>query len=231
MKVGYLVLLSLIFILCAGFIAQKPTAMFTSFEEFNRGPEDGVDLVWSTKKIYDEASLKTILSKYDSLIIGQIWVVVDKDTASDLNDKQLLEISRHVAKEIKNKFGLWFKLVDIPTENTLRLSSVLTNIEKPKPFFAQPGGSLPVSPEIPTVSKIVANKDSTVGRARLELFFSDANTKEPLIATIDKYVDDKGVSTIVASQDATKEALSWWIERFWTTLVYWNWIQARVEKG
>ena len=133
MKIRYLTLLLLVFILCTGCTAQKLTrkepVMFTSFEDFRLGPEGGVDLVWSTKRISDEASLRATLQKYESLILDQTFVVVDRRIAGTLDEKQMLEIPRQLVNAMEGRFGRWFKLVDIPTENTL------TNIVVSIPYY------------------------------------------------------------------------------------------------
>ncbi len=231
MKVRYLTLLFFVFILCTGCTAQKLTrqepVMFASFEDFRSGPEGGVDLVWSTKRISDEASLRATLQKYESLILDQTFVVVDRKTAGTLDEKQMLEIPRQMVNAMEDRFGRWFKLVDTPSENTLRLSIALTNTGSSKPFFAEAGGSLPVGLKISTVTRVVAGEQPKDIRAMAELLVSDARSHEPLIATIDKHFSDKEIGTIIASPDAAKAAISPWVERLWVTLAYWNWIQSR----
>ncbi len=232
MKVRYLTLLLFVFILCTGCTAQKLTrqepVMFASFEDFRSGPAGGVDLVWSTKRISDEASLRATLQKYESLILDQTFVVVDRKTAGTLDEKQMLEIPRQMVHAIESRFGRWFKLVDTPSENTLRLSIALTNTGSSKPFFAEAaGGSLPAGIKISTVTKVVAGDRPKEDRAMAELLVSDARSHEPLIATIDKHFSDKDLGTIIASPVAAKAAITPWVERLWITLAYWNWIQSR----
>jgi len=233
MKIRYLTLLLMVFILCTGCTAQKLTrkepVMFTSFEDFRLGPEGGVDLVWSTRRITDEISLKTAFQKYDSVFLDQTLVVVDKETADTLDEKQILEISRQMAKAIKGKFGRWYKLVDVPTENTLRMNIVLTSSKSSKPFFAEPEGLLLVGPETSGLVMIVADEHPVAGNVMAELLVSDAKSNEPLIATIDKYFRDKDIGTIIASPADAKAAISPWVERLWITLACWNWIKKRPD--
>ncbi len=231
MNIRFYALLLFVFILCTGCTAQKFTSkkpvMFASFEDFRFGPKGGVDLVWSTPKISDEISLRTALQKYDSFILDQTFVVVDRETAGTFDEKQMLKIPRHIFNAMKNKFGRWFKLVDIQTENTLRLSIAFTNTESSEPFFAETGGPLPVSSKSSTVTKIVADEHTKSGSVMVELLVSDARTNEPLIATIDKRFDSQDLGTMIGSQDVAEEAISSWVGRLWTTLLYWNWIQNR----
>ena len=233
MMTRYLSFLLLVLVLCSGCTAQKLTrkepVMFASFEDFRSGPKGGVDLVWSTPKISDEISLREVLKKYDSLILDQTFVVVDRGTVGTFDQKQMQEIPRRISRAMKNKFGQWFKLVDIPTENTLRLSIAFTNIGSSQPFFAETSGSLPVGPRISTVTKITAKEHAVDGYAVAELLVSDARTNEPLIATIDKRFGSQDLGTMIESPEAAKEAFSSWVERLWTTLVYWNWIQSRTS--
>jgi len=231
MTFRFYALLLCVFILCTGCTAQKLTSkkpvMFASFEDFRFGPKDGADLVWSTKGITDEISLKTALQNYDSMILDQTLIVVDKETADTLGEKQILGISRQMSNEIKDRFGRWYKLVDVPTENTLRLSIALTSSESSKPFFAETGGLLPVVPETSGVAKIVVDEHILPGNVMAELLVSDAKSHKPLVATIDKHFGNKGIGALMDSQVATRDAVSRWVERLWTTLYYWNWIKSR----
>jgi hypothetical protein len=201
--------------------------MFASFEDFRTGPKGGVDLVWSTTKISDEISLREVFQKYDSLVLDQTFIVVGRGTVSAFDEEQMLEIPPRISRAMKSRFGQWFKLVDIPTGNTLRLSIAFTDIRSSRPFFAETGGSLPVGPRISTVTKLATGEPAGAGRAMVELLVSDARTNEPLIATIDKRFASQDLGTMLESQEVAEEAISRWVERLWTTLVYWNWIQSR----
>ena len=233
MMTRYLSFLLLVLFLCSGCTAhkltRKETVMFASFEDFRSGPEGGVDLVWSTPKISDEISLRAVFQKYDSLVLDQTFIVVDRGTVSAFDQKQMLEIPPRISRAMKSRFGQWFKLVDTPTGNTLRLSIAFTDIGSSMPFFAETGGSLPVGHRISTVTKVTAKEHTGAGYAMVELLVSDARTNEPLIATIDKRFGSQDIGTMIESQEVAKEVVSRWVERLWTTLVYWNWIQSRTS--
>jgi len=235
MNIRFYALLLFVFVLCTGCTAQKLTSkkpvMYASFEDFRFGPKGGVDLVWATKGITDEITLRTALQKYDSMILDQTLIVVDKVTADTLDEKQILGISRQMFNEIKDRFGRWYKLVEVPTENTLRMSIVLTSSESSKPFFAADGGLFPVVPENSSVAKIVVAEHIVPGNAMAELLVSDAESHKPIFATIDKHFGNEGVGAIIDSQGATKDAVSRWVERLWTTLYYWNWIKSRTPSA
>ena len=232
MKIRCCVLL-FVLILSAGCTAPKTAlkepAMFASIEDYRFGPEGGVDLVWSTRRISDSATLRTTLQKYDSLSLGQTWVVVDKNSSRNLDDKQILQISEHMIKVIKARLGHGFKLVDTPTDKTLRLSIALTNIETSNPVLLMTNGLLPVGFSTSSVSRIVAGEHSSLDSTAVELLVSDAKTNEPLIATIDKSFSNRDVGTMLATQETAKESVSLWADRLWVTLNYWNWIKKRTS--
>jgi len=229
MYIRFYVLCLLVLVHCSGCAAKKPTlqepVIFASFEDFNLGPEGGVDLVWSTKRIFDAETLKKTLQKYDGLILGSTWIAVDKESFRNLDDKQIQELVRYMAKEIKTRLGHGFKLVETPDENTLRLNIAITNLETTQSILAMASGLLPVGSGTRTVSKIVDGEPTKGGGITVELLVSDGKTNEPLLAAIDKKFSNKEIVTMIASLDNMKEPTSLWADRLWTTLSYWNWIK------
>ena len=235
MNIRLHLLMLLVFTFVTGCTAQKvplkQPVMFASLEDFKLGPKGGVDLVWSTKRIIDAQTLKETLTDYDSLILDQVWVVVDKKSARNLDDGQILKISQRMVKEIKVRLGQGFKLVDVPTENTLRLSIALTNIEAALPIHAVTGRLLNGGAGELAVSKIIVEEHVAVESLIVELLVSDAKTREPLIAVIDTQFGNQDVSTIIDQRDGMKEPIALWADRIWTTLSYWNWIKKRTPNS
>jgi len=231
MNIRFCVLFLLVLVLSAGCVAEKVTLkkpkMFASLEDYKSGPKGGVDLVWSAKRIRDAETLKTTLQRYDSLILDQTWLVVDKESARNLDDEQILTTSRHMLHELKARLGHGFKLVDTPTENTLRLSVAMTNIETSLPILAVTSRLLPPGSTASTVSKIAIGEHINTGRVIVELLVSDARSREPLVAVIDKQFDHQNLGTMIESPNAAKEPISLWADRLWITLRDWNWIKSR----
>lgn len=231
MNIRFCVLFVLVLALSSGCVAEKVAlkkpALFASLEDYKSGPKGGVDLVWSTNRIRDAETLKTTLQKYDSLILDQTWLVVDKESARNLDDEQILATSRHMLNELKARLGQGFKLVDTPTENTLRLSVAMTNIETSLPILAVTSRLLPVGSTASTVSKIAIGEHVNTGRVTVELLVSDARSREPLVAVIDKQFDHQNLGTMIESPDAAKAPISLWADRLWITLRDWNWRKSR----
>jgi len=231
MNVRFLFLLLFALLLTIGCTAQKAKlkkpVTFASLEDYRFGPEGGVDLVWSTKRIRDAATLKTTLQGYDSLILDQTWLVVDKESAGKLDDKQILTTARYMVEELEARLGHGFKLVDVPGESTLRLSLALTNIESTLPMLAVTRSLLPDAPAAANLSRVVIGKQVSSGRVAVELLVSDARSREPLIAAIDKQFGTLDLETMVALPDDAKNFISLWADRLWITLRDWNWIKTR----
>lgn len=230
MKSRFYALCLLVFLCSSGCAAEKHALqrpeMFASLDDFGLGPVGGVDLVWSTKTIHDAETLKMVLQKYDSLVLGRTWVVVDKKSSSIIDDQQILEISRHMVKQIQARLGQGFKLVEIPGANTLDLSIALTNVETLQPILAVTSQLLPAYRGTSSVSRIITTDEATnVAGVTVELLVSDATTSEPLIAAIDKRFGNYEIIMTIASRDNVKEATTLWTDRLWTTLSYWNWIK------
>ena len=231
MNVRFHFLMLFVLLLTIGCTAQnaklKKPVTFASLEDYRFGPEGGVDLVWSTKRIRDAATLKTTLQGYDSLILDQTWLVVDKESAGKLDDKQILTTARYMVEELKARLGHDFKLVDVPDESTLRLSLALTNIESTLPMLAVTRSLLPDDPTIANVSRVVIGKQVNSSRVAVELLVSDARSREPFIAVIDKQFGPLDLETMLASPDGAKDFISLWADRLWITLRDWNWIKTR----
>ncbi|MDH3453753.1 MAG: DUF3313 domain-containing protein [Desulfuromonadales bacterium] len=231
MKIRFYVLTLLVLALCSGCTGPKRASQvpvrFTSFTDFKLGPAGGVDLVWSTKSIRDEQSLKMVLQKYDSLILDQTWVAADREALRKLNDQQILGISSAMVNAIQARLGQGFKLVQAPTENTLLLSIALTDLETHAPILAATSLRLPVSPGRFGVSMVAAAEPANIGSVTVELLVSDATTNQPLVAAIDKRFSNKDLAMTISSPTGTQKAIAMWAERLWTTLAYWNWIKER----
>jgi len=230
MKARFCVLCLLVFVLSVGCVGQtvtlKKPVPFTSLEAYKFGPKGGVDLVWSTKRIRDAETLKATFHKYDSLILDQTWLVVDTKSSGEFDDKQVLATSRNMLNELKAKLGQGFKLVDVPTENTLRLSIALINIET-SPVLAVTSGLLSARGTAPRVSRVIAGEHINGGSVTVELLVSDAKSGEPLVAVIDKQFEQQELSSLLESTDKAKAAIALWADRLWITLRDWNWIKSR----
>ena len=203
MKAQLCVLCLLVFVLnvgCAGQVDRlNKSVTLTPLEDYKFGPKGGVDLVWSTKRIRD---------------------------ADTLSDKQVLATSRHMLNELKARLGLGFKQVDAPTENTLRLSVALINVET-SPLLAVASALLSARGTAPGVARIVAGEQVNAGPVTVELLVRDARSGEPLVAAIDKQFDGQDLGTLIESPDGAEDAISLWADRLWITLRDWNWIQSR----
>jgi hypothetical protein len=217
--------------LCVGCTAQiitpnKPV-MFASVEDFRLGPKAGVDLVWSTKRVRDAETLKETFQNYDSLILGQTWVAIDETTSTNIDDEQILAISKQVIVEIKSRLGQGFKIVEAPTDSTLRLCIALSNREVSIPVLAVLGDLYTDGIGASTVSRIVTDAHVNAGSINVEILVSDAENGEPLVAMIDKQFVSQDVGALIGSPEFAKKDISLWADRLWTTLSYWNWIKPQ----
>lgn len=228
-------LLLLTFFLGAGCATQtltvKDPVLFASFEDFKLGPKGGVDLVWSTKNISDAETLKVNLQKYDSLMLDQTWLVVDKNSAHRLADEHVLATSRRMISEIKVRLGHEYKLVERPAENTLLLSIALTNVETSLPILAVTSDLLPETAASSTLSKIVVNEPVRAAGFTVEMLVRDAKTREPLIAVIDANIGESQLAAVINVSESREEFISLCVDRLWMTLSYWNWIKNRTPES
>lgn len=219
MKTRFLLFLITMFLVgCASPIKQQATS-FTNYEDFNAGPEGGVDLVWAREDLRDKARLRDKIKQYDSLIIDQVVVVAEEGT---IDNDDIQELTTYTVSQLKAKLSAYKPIVAQPTGKTLRLSLALSNVETPNPILAVTSSVLPVGLAISTISKVTTGEHTNVGSASLELLVSDAQTGNPLFAAIDRETGNKDFSTMVDALDDAKDAINYWIERLGVTLQGWQ---------
>ncbi|WP_394147367.1 hypothetical protein [Shewanella atlantica] len=61
----------------------RQSQMFKNFDDFRPGPKGGSDLVWAKPGIKSIKDLNDILQQYDSVIVDQVWLVLDDKTRYD----------------------------------------------------------------------------------------------------------------------------------------------------
>ncbi|MFL7009869.1 DUF3313 domain-containing protein [Enterovibrio norvegicus] len=198
-------------------IYRPAATSFTSYEDFQAGPEGGVDLVWTRIGLRDAERLKWKIAQYDAVVIDRIYVLTNEDNA--LSDEQITELTVYLADRLKKKITQYKPVVDTPTANSLRLSIAISNVETPNPILAVTSSLLPVGLGISTIYKITTGEHTNVGSATIELLASDANTDKPLFAAIDRETGNKDLSTMIDSLDDAKDAINWWVDRLGQTLV------------
>ncbi|MCL1137564.1 DUF3313 domain-containing protein [Shewanella pneumatophori] len=217
----FLLSLTLLLTGCGTIQDYRNSQMFSTFEDFRPGPAGGSDLVWAQPKIKSVNDLNAILSEYDNVIVDQAWLVLDDKTRYDnLDQEDIVEVSRYLVSQIKLKAGKRFKLIELkqPSEKTLRVSVALTNIETPNPILAVTSSILPFGLGISSISKVVTGEHTNVGSATIELMISDANSGQPIVAVIDRKAGSKDLGTMIDSTDDAKDAVDWWVERLGATL-------------
>nr|WP_245621545.1 DUF3313 domain-containing protein [Enterovibrio calviensis] len=209
--------MTLAFFLSGCTSSHLPSATnFTSYEDFQAGPEGGVDLVWARIGLRDAERLKRKIAQYDAVVIDRIYVLTNEENA--LSDDQITELTTYLSNRLKNKITPYKPVVDVPTANSLRLSIAISNVETPNPILAVTSSLLPVGLGISTISKITTGEHTNVGSATIELLASDASTDKPLFAAIDREAGNKDLSTMIDSLDDAKDAINWWVDRLGQTL-------------
>lgn len=211
-------LIALIFcFLLAGCAKQNflSATKFTSYDDFRPGPKDGVDLVWAKIGLRDADRIRNKLQQYDSIILERVYVLVEDDS---LSDEEIKIITAYLTDSLINTISPYKKIVDTPTNKTLRLSIAISNVETPNPILAMTSSIIPVSFGISVISKITTGNHTNVGSASIEIMVSDENNS-PLIAAIDRRSGNKDFGTIIDSLDDTKDVIDWWINRLGETFI------------
>ncbi|MCL1057318.1 DUF3313 domain-containing protein [Shewanella gelidimarina] len=216
MNIARLIVLGCMLLLvgCGTVQDYRKSQMFSTFEDFKPGPEGGIDLVWARPDIKSLAGFHQVLNQYDNVIVDQAWLLLDdKERYDGLDDQEIVEVSKYLIDQIKQKASKRYTVVEKTTDKTLRVSVALTNIETPNPILAITSSIMPVGLGISTISKIVTGEHTNVGSATIELMISDAQTGKPIVAMIDRKAGSKDLSTMIDSTDDAKDAVDWWIEQ------------------
>ncbi|WP_028863889.1 DUF3313 domain-containing protein [Psychromonas aquimarina] len=203
---------------CAGGKLQH-AAKFTSYQDFQAGPEGGVDLVWARIGLRSPERIKAKFDEYDSVIIDRVYVLVDE---SELEDDQINELTEYMVTRLEDKISAAKRIVNEPSNKTLRLSIAVSNVETPNPILAVTSSILPVGLGISTIAKITTGEHTNVGSATIELLVSDSMTDKPFIAAIDRQTGNKDLGTMIDSLDDAKDAVNWWVDRLGVTLKQWK---------
>ncbi|SMY33667.1 hypothetical protein PMAL9190_01126 [Photobacterium malacitanum] len=190
---------------------------FETFEDFRPGPEDGVDLVWAKRGIFNQRSLQRQLSQYDYIIYDQVHIVLDKQKSDHLSDDEIIEIKKYFINQLKS-LNTTLRVVEQSQLKTLRVTVAITNVQTPNPILAITSSVLPVGLGISTISKVLTGEHTNVGSASMEILISDAITGEPIIAAIDRRAGNKDLGTMIDSSDDIKDAINWWVKRLSLTL-------------
>lgn len=204
---------------CAAKFSPEQTR-FTTYNDFRKGPEGGVDLVWANPKFNNAFKLQNKLKQYDSIVVDQIVVVADENTEAD--DEQIRELSTYIVEKIKQSISPYKQVVERPKNSSLRLSIALSNIETPNPVLALTSSVLPFGIAMSSISKVTTGSHTNVGQASIELLVSDAKTGEQIFAAIDTQKGNKDLSTIINPMDDARDAVDFWIERLQSALVNWK---------
>ncbi|MCG9555547.1 DUF3313 domain-containing protein [Vibrio sp. Isolate31] len=213
-KLFLLVATSIFLFGCAGGPIKTATK-FTTYEDFQTGPDGGGDLVWARLGLRDADRLKSKLDYYDSVVIAQIFVLAEEGL---LDQDEIQELTDHIVSRLEEKISPHKMIVGEPTGKTLRLSIALSNVEMPNPILAVTSSVLPFGLAMSTISKVATGEHTNVGSASVELLVSDAQDGTPLFAAIDREAGNKDFSTMIDSLDDAKDAINYWVERLGDTL-------------
>ncbi|WWE60211.1 DUF3313 domain-containing protein [Parasalinivibrio latis] len=203
---------------CSNIQDIRRAQTFKTYDDFRPGPDGGVDLVWSQRRLRSAEDVQQKLNQYDSVVFDQVYVLLDGSERYDgLDVEEVNDIANYFVGQLK-ALDTRLKKVNEPGDKTLRVSIALTNVETPNPVLAVTSSVLPVGLGISTISKVITGEHTNVGAASVEVLISDAMTGEPIIAAIDRRSGNKDFSTIISSTDDAKDAINWWVERLANTL-------------
>jgi hypothetical protein len=194
---------------CASAPKETPTGFLKNYPQFQPGPSDGVDQIY-TKPGMD-------LSKYHRVMLDEAQFFLKKSAAEQgIQASELKELSDTFHRAVFEALGNVYPLVTEPGPDVLRIRLALTNIETSNPAMNGITTVLPVGLAVSVAKKATTGSYSGVGGASMEAEFLDSMTNERLVAAVDTFNGSKmsGFSKL----GATKEAFEFWAKRLRITL-------------
>ena len=188
-----------------------PSRFLSSYEGFRKGPEGGVDKVWTNPKFNFPADL----ARYKAFSFDPVVVHLSKEGGSrGVNVTELAELAKRMRdKLIEQVLAGGYKIVEKPETGVLRFIVALTDVEPSNPLMDTVTSIVPFARVFSFVRKKATGQHSFVGSASVEGVIVDGGTGETLIAFADKQTGDKGVLGGVDSMEDVSEAFEHWAKR------------------
>jgi hypothetical protein len=194
---------------CAAAPKVEQTGFLKDYPQFQPGPSDGVD------KVYTKAG--TDLKKYRKVMLDEVQFFLKKDAAQQgLQASELKELADTFHRAVFEALGTAYPLVTAPGPDVLRIRTAITDIETSDPAVAGITTVLPVGLAISVGKKAAGGSYSGVGGASMEVEFLDSMANERLAAAIDTFNGSK--MSGFTKLGATKEAFEFWAKRLRVTL-------------
>lgn len=194
---------------CASAPKETPTGFLKNYPQFQPGPADGVD------RIYTKPGMD--LSKYRRVMLDEAQFYLKKSAAEQgIQASELKELSDTFHRAIFEALGNAYPLVTEPGADVLRVRLAVTDIETSNPAMSGITTVLPVGLAVSVAKKATTGSYTGVGGASMEVEFLDSMSNERLAAAIDTFNGSKmsGFSKL----GATKEAFEFWAKRLRVTL-------------
>ena len=194
---------------CASAPKEAPTGFLKNYPQFQQGPSDGVD------RIYTKPGMD--LNKYNRVMLDEVQFFLKKSAAEQgIQASELKELSDTFHRAIFEALGNAYPLVTEPGADVLRVRLAITDIETSNPAVSGITTVLPVGLAVSVAKKATTGSYTGVGGASMEVEFLDSMSNERLAAAIDTFDGSKmsGFSKL----GATKEAFEFWAKRLRVTL-------------
>ena len=207
-------LISLIILSLSIFACQTTSQTSSVPKDFRKGPEGGVDLIWTPDSVLSNDELYGSLKPYNKILLDPIILSLKASQTSDgFDPAELNKLTKEFQKEIRFGLGKEFTFVKEPGPGVLRVSIALTGVESPNKAGAILSTVLPVGLLLSAASKVTTGEHTGVGSATMEAVLSDAQTGKIIVVGLDRYAGSKGVGAISDEFDAAREAFKWWAGR------------------
>lgn len=194
---------------CASAPKEAPTGFLKNYPQFQPGPSDGVD------RIYTKPGMD--LNKYNRVMLDEVQFFLKKSAAEQgIQASEIKELSDTFHRAIFEALGNAYPLVTEPGADVLRVRLAITDIETSNPAVSGITTVLPVGLAVSVAKKAATGSYTGVGGASMEVEFLDSMSNERLAAAIDTFDGSKmsGFSKL----GATKEAFEFWAKRLRVTL-------------
>lgn len=182
----------------------KYSGFIENYPEFGPGREGGVDLLYMKEGID--------FKKYNKVMMDHVVFYFKGDAQyKGINSHELNKLSKAFHKAFIKALKPYFRIVDKPGPDVMRIRTAVTDIVASKPGLSVTTTVVPTALAFSFVKKAVTGSHTGVGQASMEAEILDSLTNERIGAAIDKRAGKK--SEGASEWGAVEGAFEFWAKR------------------
>jgi hypothetical protein len=206
LKIVPLLVVSITLLTISGCAKQqvKYSGFLENYPEFGPGRDGGVDLLYLKEGVD--------FKKYNKVMMDHVVFYFNKDAEyKGINSHEMNKMSEAFHKAFIKELKPYFRVVDKPGPDVMRIRTAVTDIVASKPGLSVTTTIVPTALAFSFVKKAVTGSHTGVGQASIEAEILDSLTNERIGAAIDKRAGKK--SEGASEWGAVEGAFEFWAKR------------------